>query len=58
MDSRSGIRGVSYETASNRWQARVRVLGKTVYLGRFETAEDAAQARERARIAYIAAGLL
>lgn len=37
----SGYRGVSYHCG--RWQSSIRVDGKLVYLGRFDSAEEAAR---------------
>lgn len=40
----SGYRGVSWNNAANKWQADIRVKGKTIYLGVYMTKEDAAKA--------------
>lgn len=40
----SGYRGVSYDKDRNQFYARIRVNDKKMFLGRFNTAEDAAEA--------------
>ena len=44
----SGVRGVSRDRETGKWVARIRVNGKTHWLGRFEQIKDAASAYERA----------
>lgn len=44
----SGVKGVSYMPARNRWQAYIQVLGKTIPLGKFTNFEDAVAARKAA----------
>lgn len=41
----SGFRGVTWDKSRQKWQAKTKHLGKWIYLGRFDTAEDAAAAR-------------
>jgi hypothetical protein len=40
----SGFRGVIWLKTDKRWEARIKSNGKTLYLGRFDTAEFAAEA--------------
>lgn len=43
-DNTSGVKGVTFDRWTNRWQAKISVDGKTVHLGRFHRPEDAAEA--------------
>lgn len=38
----SGNNGVTFSKASNKWQASIWTEGKSVYLGQYETKEEAA----------------
>lgn len=49
--SRSGIKGVAWDEKRKRWKAHISVAGKTVNIGRFLTAKEAADAYDRAAIA-------
>ena len=42
----SGIKGVSFNKATNKWRAQISINGKNTYLGRFETIEEASTARQ------------
>lgn len=42
----SGFRGVSWSKADNTWISQIKVEGKTIYLGSFKTALEAAKAYE------------
>lgn len=48
----SGIIGVSWNTAKNKWDAKIKIDGKTINLGRFADKNDAAAARKTAEAAY------
>lgn len=50
----SGVRGVNWDAARNKWAARVNVGGRKRYVGRFDTLEEAAQAVAAARAAFYA----
>ena len=43
-NNNSGFRGVSRHSMCSKYQARIKVCGKTYFLGLYETAEEAAQA--------------
>lgn len=48
----SGIKGVSFETYTGRWKATIRVDGKSISIGRFDSIEQAALARKIAEQKY------
>ena len=41
--NQSGYRGVSLNKSTGKYHAQIKISGKQVYLGRFDTAEDAAR---------------
>ena len=45
----SGFRGVSWNKGANKWHAYIKVKGKRIHLGLFETAEEASTAYVKAR---------
>lgn len=51
-DSKSGITGVSWYKANDKWEATIRVDKQLVYLGRFDSLRDAAKARFEAEVKY------
>lgn len=51
-NNKSGIIGVHFDKERNKWQAKIQVNGKTKYLGRYNTLEEAAEARRQAEIEY------
>lgn len=48
----SGILGVKYVKETNKWQSTIRVEGKSIHLGRFNTKEEAGEVRKQANIKY------
>lgn len=46
----SGLIGVTWDKARSKWRAQIRLNGKKVNLGRFETAEDAVNAHDYAAV--------
>ena len=48
VKSRSGVQGVSFDKSRRLWIARAWVSGKTIFLGRFESKDDAISARNEA----------
>lgn len=40
----SQFRGVSWHKARNKWQTQIKINGKRIHLGRFDSEEEAAQA--------------
>lgn len=51
-NSTSGYKGVSFSKWSGRWRARIKVQGKSKYLGQFDTKEDAALAYNVAAVEF------
>jgi hypothetical protein len=46
--NKSGVRGVYYRTCDKKWAATIGFQKKLIYLGYFNTLEEAAKARKRA----------
>ena len=44
-DNTSGYKGVTFDRARNKWSAYIKIDGKDIHLGRFETVEEAAAVR-------------
>lgn len=51
-DNTSGHLGVYRNKPLDMWEARIRVDGKFIYLGIFNTKEDAISVREKANSEY------
>lgn len=51
----SGLRGVHYDKARNKWVATINVNYKNKYLGRFDTTAEAGAAYEQARVELLGA---
>ena len=43
----SGYRGVSFDKSRDRFAAAVTIKNKTIYIGRYKTAKEAATARDK-----------
>lgn len=48
----SGITGVSYDKKRCRWSAEIKINKRKIFLGRFDTLEEAAEARRKAEIEH------
>jgi hypothetical protein len=48
----SGVTGVTWDKSRSKWEAYVRINGKTIHLGRFSSKEDAVAARKKAEEEY------
>lgn len=49
IDNVSGFRGVSYKKSSGKWLAQIQHCGRNIYLGVYNTPEEASSAYETAR---------
>eukprot|EP01035_Chromulina_nebulosa_P023351 gene23351-30261_t len=45
-NSKSGIKGVTWDKVMNKWKAGIKINGKTVHLGYHDLLEEAKQARQ------------
>ena len=52
VDNTSGFTGVVWKKGSNKWQAKITVMGKRIYLGCFLEFNDAVSARKEANKKY------
>lgn len=50
--NKSGVKGVCFDKQTNKWRALIKVDFKSKCLGRFQTIEEAAQARKQAEAKY------
>lgn len=48
----SGVKGVGWHKASNKWIAQIKVNGQAIYLGLFTNKDDAIKARKDAEVKY------
>ncbi len=51
-DNGSGVAGVTWRSERKKWRARVQVAGKGIFLGNFDSIDDAIKAREMALIEH------
>lgn len=52
-DSRTGIRGVGWLKSKNRWRARIKINGKSIFIGSFSDIGEAEAAVKEARKKYM-----
>lgn len=48
----SGVTGVTFHRLTNKWQASIKVDGRSVYLGLFSSYDDAVKCRKQAEVKY------
>ncbi len=46
-NNKAGYKGVYFNKTKKKWDAQISVGGKSMYIGRYETAEDAARAYDK-----------
>lgn len=51
-NSSSGVKGVMWYPCRNKWIVRIKVKGRSIYIGLFEKFDDAVAARKAAEIKY------
>ena len=51
-NNKSGFSGVFYDKNDGKWLAKIKVMYKTINLGRYINKEDAIQARKKAEVIY------
>ena len=51
-NNKSGVKGVHWSEADNRWVAQIGFQGKGIFLGKYKRIEDAARARREAEEQY------
>lgn len=51
-NNKSGFVGVNWHKGTSKWTAQIMINGKKIYLGVFNTPEEAATARARAKAVY------
>lgn len=47
-DNRSGVKGVTFDKRRGKWSAEIRVNNRKIFLGRFDTIDEAAEKRKHA----------
>lgn len=55
-NSTSGVLGVHMDKTRNKWVARIKHFGKTIFLGRFTSFDEAVSARKAAEKIYFTHG--
>ena len=48
----SGVTGVSWDKAENKWKAQIGINNKMIHLGRFDNFDEAVKARQEAEQKY------
>lgn len=56
MQNLSGLKGITWDTSRKKWCARIKVMYKTIYLGRFDNKDEAIAARKSAEAIYFTHG--
>ena len=54
----ASVKGVSWDKEREKWCARIKVMYKTIHLGRFTEKDDAIAARKAAEVVYFTHGVI
>lgn len=57
MQNLAGVKGISWDKTRAKWCARIKVMYKDIYLGRFINKDDAIAARKAAEAIYFTHGV-
>ena len=52
VNNKTGVKGVYFDNKRNKYVANIKVNYKGIFLGRFDTLEEATQVRKEAEIKY------
>jgi hypothetical protein len=50
--NQEGVKGYHFKEKTNKYYSSIHVMNKTIYLGSFDTPEEASEAYQKARLIY------
>jgi hypothetical protein len=50
--NQEGVKGYHFKEKTNKYYSSIHVMNKTIYLGAFDTPEEASEAYQKARLIY------